>query len=259
MTNGSYRAPFGSSHDHRDVHRQYDVGSSYNGQGGDYHRPRNGYYAGGVQQHNNYPAGIQRDNRPSFPGPSQQQHHARGRPPMTRGLHTSFGPGARPIPSGGRSPILRSPTITQPPEPDAFLPPDEYIAISKEPLSTKSGEVKPKLLVLDLNGALVYRPSRSSSQRRAYPRPFLNCFLQYLFEPEPEGTRPWEVFVWSSAQPHNVRHMVETCFGLHYIQGVYEPESEEEKEKREENGEGRLLGVWARDTLGLKSGDYGES
>lgn len=100
------------------------------------------------------------------------------------------------------------------------------------------------------------------------PRPYLSCFLEYLFLPEPQSdngnksgdiqsVRPWEVFVWSSAQPHNVRAMVEVCFGSRWIEGIWEQASEEGK-KGVEDGEGRLLGVWARDKMGLKGSDYCE-
>ncbi|TXT11047.1 hypothetical protein VHUM_01798 [Vanrija humicola] len=118
-----------------------------------------------------------------------------------------------------------------------MLPPTPYVELSREEVKF-SEEPTPKLLVLDLNGALVYRTAHTGASRKAYPRPFLNCFLQYVFLPEPEGgPRPWDVFVWSSAQPHNVRHMVETTI------------------EREQRGEGRLLGVWARDKMNLGN-DY---
>lgn len=122
--------------------------------------------------------------------------------------------------------------------------------------------------MLDLNGALVYRSaSGPAKQRRAYPRPFLHNFLEYLFGPDADG-RAWEVFVWSSAQPHNVRKMVETTFGPVYSRGIWdqpEPEKDElHDEGKEQSGEvhmdgqqapsseqGHLLGVWARDKMSL--------
>ncbi|KAL7419803.1 hypothetical protein Q5752_005719 [Cryptotrichosporon argae] len=128
------------------------------------------------------------------------------------------------------------------------------------PVDTSS--VVPKLLVLDLNGALVHRSAHTGNQRKSYPRPYLRCFLEYLFLPDPpgteyeEGARPWNVFVWSSAQPHNVRRMVEDTFGHDFVWGVWEEEDEVAKAARLERGEGRLLGVWARDMMGLASHDY---
>lgn len=126
-----------------------------------------------------------------------------------------------------------------------------------------SDHVESKLLVLDLNGALVYRSaSGPAKQRRAYPRPFLHNFLEYLFGPDVDG-RAWEVFVWSSAQPHNVRKMVETTFGPVYSRGIWDqPESEKDKladDGKKQEGEevqmdgeqGHLLGVWARDKMSL--------
>ena len=70
--------------------------------------------------------------------------------------------------------------------------------------------------------------------------------------------RPWSVFVWSSAQPHNVRSMVEMGFGPRYIQGVWQAEAKKSSLARAKSGEGRLLGVWARDKMGLSESDYRE-
>ncbi len=146
------------------------------------------------------------------------------------------------------------------------LPPAPYIELSKRSKANSSSDkIVAKLLVLDLNGTLIYRSAsrQSGNRRKAYPRPYLSCFLEYLFLPEPWDSdkppvRPWEVFVWSSAQPINVRAMVEFGFGKKWIEGVYEPESETGRAAREQNGEGRLLGVWARDRMGLHEADYGE-
>ncbi|KIK55014.1 hypothetical protein GYMLUDRAFT_48216 [Collybiopsis luxurians FD-317 M1] len=96
-----------------------------------------------------------------------------------------------------------------------------------------------KLLVLDLNGTLLFRPHRKSKakgtttdgqgqgHRVVHVRPYMPSFKQYLFH---ERTREWlDTMVWSSAQPHNVGDMVRRAFGS-------------------DNG---LKAVWARDTLDL--------
>jgi len=144
-------------------------------------------------------------------------------------------------------------------------PSEEYLKISAEKSETLGGATKGvegltrKLLVLDLNGTLLYRsphrsqhnpgcsvteesrytqfsPSQPRSIRTAHPRPYLAPFCNYLFHP---STKQWlDTMVWSSAQPHNVDDMVEKCFGIM---------------KRE------LVGIWARDRLGLAAGDYGMS
>ncbi|WWC87509.1 uncharacterized protein L201_002399 [Kwoniella dendrophila CBS 6074] len=152
-----------------------------------------------------------------------------------------------------RSPRPRDRTITPPP---VSLPPQEYLDLSSQSSDNlESDKLIPKLLVLDLNGALVFR-NRSSDGRKSYPRPYLGSFLEYLFLPTPkEEKRGWEVFVWSSAQPHNVRGMVEHAFGPRFIEGIWEPDTQRGRIAKE-NGEGRLLGVWARDKMGLKESDY---
>jgi len=141
-------------------------------------------------------------------------------------------------------------------------PSEEYLKISAEKSETLGGPTRGvegltrKLLVLDLNGTLLYRsphrsrrnsgcgvteegifsPSQPRSVRTAHPRPYLVPFCNYLFHP---STKQWlDTMVWSSAQPRNVDDMVEKCFGVM---------------KRE------LIAIWARDRLGLAAGDYGVS
>ncbi|XP_006457098.1 hypothetical protein AGABI2DRAFT_188799 [Agaricus bisporus var. bisporus H97] len=150
-------------------------------------------------------------------------------------------------------------------------PSEDYLKASLE-VSTKAGlvggaedldvddrTVVRKLLVLDLNGTLVFRspyrsprerlhgrgsaeddvyarfdPSQPRPLRAVHPRPYLSSFRQYLFHPK---TRRWlDTMVWSSAQPHSVNDMVTRCFG---------------------DAKGGLVAIWARDKLGLNGIDYG--
>lgn len=150
------------------------------------------------------------------------------------------------------------------------------------------------MLILDLNGTLVfrsaYRPKKSARQdgeqhgdgtgptggprlRAAHPRPYLPSFRDYLFAPE---TQAWlDVMVWSSAQPHSVRGMVERVFGPEVYEdtvsgkaqpgdgAVDDPKTgaalaEDTKDLENEKGavKPRLLAIWARDTLGLSESHY---
>ncbi|KAJ3734583.1 hypothetical protein DFJ43DRAFT_1037775 [Lentinula guzmanii] len=97
-----------------------------------------------------------------------------------------------------------------------------------------------KLLVLDLNGTLVFRPKKyvnttlahdgpsSAKVRVIHPRSYMTPFREYLFHPQ---TKKWlDTMVWSSAQPHSVNDMIQHSFGDH---------------------QGELKAVWARDTLDL--------
>ncbi|KDQ22981.1 hypothetical protein PLEOSDRAFT_172212 [Pleurotus ostreatus PC15] len=118
-----------------------------------------------------------------------------------------------------------------------------------------------KLLILDLNGTLVLRspykaPAKGSTAHDPYanpyaprplrtvlPRPFLPSFREYLFPPKTKG---WlDTMVWSSAQPHSVEDMDHRAF--------CNPELAEAKNTDELISSGKLIGVWARDTLGLPS------
>ncbi|KAK0193936.1 hypothetical protein F5146DRAFT_411200 [Armillaria mellea] len=146
------------------------------------------------------------------------------------------------------SPRRRDPSLSPPPIPTA--PSAEYLELSQQP-STHINDPSSsrKLLILDLNGTLLYREGIPQGPRRyrrdrvngssepqhrvAHPRPYMGSFRQYLFHPK---TLKWlDTMVWSSAQPLNVDHMVNQCF-------------KGEKQK--------LIAVWARDTLGLTSAQY---
>ncbi|KAK0500309.1 hypothetical protein EDD18DRAFT_1307752 [Armillaria luteobubalina] len=152
---------------------------------------------------------------------------------------------------GWWSPRRRNPSPSPPPIPTE--PSSDYLELSQQP-STHIDDPSSsrKLLILDLNGTLLYREGRPQGPRRyrrdrvngssepqhrvAHPRPYMGSFRQYLFHPK---TLEWlDTMVWSSAQPSNVDHMVAQCF-------------KEEKEK--------LIAVWARDTLGLTSAQYHEN
>ena len=65
----------------------------------------------------------------------------------------------------------------------------------------------PKLVILDLNGTLLYRPNRKQPTKMI-GRPFLAQFLEYLFS-------NFSVMVWSSARPQNVKVLVENGLGKH--------------------------------------------
>ncbi|EJD52610.1 hypothetical protein AURDEDRAFT_142524 [Auricularia subglabra TFB-10046 SS5] len=68
-----------------------------------------------------------------------------------------------------------------------------------------------KLLILDLNGTLLFRSKAThpSKPRRVLLRPYVPAFLQYLFFRDTN----YDLMVWSSAQPVNVKDMVEKVFG----------------------------------------------
>ncbi|MDI1491698.1 MAG: hypothetical protein OHK93_002908 [Ramalina farinacea] len=84
------------------------------------------------------------------------------------------------------------------------------------------------LLVLDLNGTLLHRKRATTSYT---PRPFLDRFITYALSHH-------KILIWSSAQQHNVSSICSR---------IFTPDQRS-----------RLLGVWARDTLGLSAAQYGE-
>ncbi|MCJ1247826.1 hypothetical protein MMC30_005041 [Trapelia coarctata] len=92
--------------------------------------------------------------------------------------------------------------------------------------STKMPSTQSLLLVLDLNGTLVYRKTPSINFT---PRPFLSHFLEYCMTDH-------SVFVWSSARPQNVNRICSTIFTA--------------SQRRD------VIAEWGRDTLELSSKDY---
>ncbi|OCH84942.1 hypothetical protein OBBRIDRAFT_740716 [Obba rivulosa] len=133
-------------------------------------------------------------------------------------------------------------------------PSPTYLALAQDQPSRLSDPTDSrKLLILDLNGTLVFRsqgghrprpryPYEDGAQqdgppvprlRPVHPRPYMPAFRQYLFAAE---TKAWlDVMIWSSAQPHSVADMVDKSFG------------------GDKDG---LLAIWARDTLGLSQDHY---
>ncbi|KAF7312448.1 FCP1-like proteiny domain-containing protein [Mycena indigotica] len=130
------------------------------------------------------------------------------------------------------NPPSRSPT--PPPE----CPSQSYLTTSLASPPYPPPEGQSKLLIFDLNGTLLLRSPRNQQERRIYLRPYLKTLVAYISHPK---TRIWlDCMVWSSAQAHNVREMVERVFG-----------------GGEGAGKGPLLkAVWARDTLGLSKNAF---
>ena len=103
----------------------------------------------------------------------------------------------------------------------------EYLSIA-ELLPQLAPKPQRLLLVLDLNGTLIYRQRASSKYS---PRPSLQPFLDYCFANH-------SVMIWSSATPSNVSAVCAQIFSL--------------ARRRE------LLGEWDRDTLDLSNVEYYE-
>lgn len=172
-----------------------------------------------------------------------------------------------------QDPSLPAPVI-QPTQP--AHPTQQYLTIARQTSTTLSPDqlsTSRKLLVLDLNGALLLRGSHRSraalahpelptpaltpvpdadpyptayskelvfldipKPRPVYPRAFFPSFMNYLFH---EETRAWlDTMVWSSAQPHSVEDMVLKTFGG--------------------DGVAKLAGVWNRGMMGLTREAYSE-
>ncbi|KAJ3934605.1 MAG: hypothetical protein NXY57DRAFT_889873 [Lentinula lateritia] len=127
------------------------------------------------------------------------------------------------------------------------VPSSTYLRLAEQPSVrlTDSTQTR-KLLILDLNGTLLYREPRtrdgydpyalneSRPLRPTHTRPYISSFKAFLFHPE---TRKWlDTMVWSSAQYPNVKDMVGRCFGEEEVEG--------------------LVALWDRKFLGLSETQY---
>lgn len=140
--------------------------------------------------------------------------------PPDRRLTTIPSPPASNPPAAPRSPprgTVESPAV---PVPTASYLAQSAITTMKQPIP------QPLLLVLDLNGTLLYRSKASSTYK---PRPSLESFLSHCVS-------NYKVLVWSSATRQNV-----TCI----CSRIFTPQQRK-----------LLLGEWARDTLDLTALQY---
>lgn len=194
---------------------------------------------------------------PGGPGGPARRHDRRSRSPS--GAVESQVTGA---PRGPAAMLLKSAIRAE--------PRTEYLdqaAAGSTLLSDEEAARRKLLVVLDLNGTLVFRAKGSNGRAmdsvRAIPRPYLLCFLQYCLgmsneapasdvaspasaasveaRKGPHGSHFWHdghepeshgnahVVVWSSAQPANVDSMVRASFDAEVRASI--------------------LRVWARDTL----------
>ncbi|RMY91514.1 hypothetical protein D0862_09704 [Hortaea werneckii] len=107
------------------------------------------------------------------------------------------------------------------------IPTFNYVKTANEESKTLD-KPRPLLIILDLNGTLLFRKSRGAS---FVGRPKVQEFLQYLLAKH-------KVMVWSSATPTNVELMCDKLFAPH------------QKDK--------LVGIWGRDTLHLSPTQYNQ-
>jgi len=141
---------------------------------------------------------------------------------------------------------------------------------SMQSFPVPAGHPPQKLLVLDLNNTLVCRKARQSKWSKAPAiRPFLSTFLTYLY------TSPaYQVMVWSSSQPENVKAMSQAIgllplsISLEQPQKGQEPVDDERTKEyvlerslasmsaEEKELHPKLAAVWARDRLNLAPTDY---
>jgi hypothetical protein len=106
-------------------------------------------------------------------------------------------------------------------------PTNEYLALSNV-MPRPLHEPQHLLVVIDLNGTLLFRPSRRQPTKFT-ARPNTRQFLRYCIE-------TFTVVIWSSAKPENVNNMCDT---------ILTPELRKQ-----------VVAIWGRDKFGLSRADY---
>ena len=106
-------------------------------------------------------------------------------------------------------------------------PSDEYMKASLI-ASSKLSQPQHLLIVIDLNGTLLYRPN-PKRPTKFHMRPHAHTFLKYCVD-------KFKVVIWSSARPENVSAMCTT---------ILSPDVRS-----------KVVAVWARDTFGLTKSDF---
>ncbi|KAH6641445.1 hypothetical protein F5144DRAFT_627466 [Chaetomium tenue] len=145
----------------------------------------------------------------------KQKHYPQYIPPIAAELQA--------IGLGRRDPIT-DPSLASGGVPD---PTDEYLQRASF-MPYRLAAPKPMLVVIDLNGTLLYRPNKRQATtfvERQLARTFLkSCIDKYY------------VVIWSSARPENVRRMCAQLLSPEYL--------------------ARVVAVWGRDRFGLTAEDY---
>ncbi|KAI8964003.1 HAD-like domain-containing protein [Daldinia sp. FL1419] len=109
------------------------------------------------------------------------------------------------------------------------VPSSEYLILSSYP-PFQLPHARKILVVIDLNGTLLYRPSRHNPTL-FIERPHARIFLNYCIE-------TFKVVIWSSAKPNNVSRMCEQ---------LLTPKQRSQ-----------VVAVWGRDRFGLSPDDYNQ-
>ncbi|KAI1308777.1 HAD-like domain-containing protein [Xylaria venustula] len=118
------------------------------------------------------------------------------------------------------------------PSPESGGVPDptpEYLALASHPPFLLP-QPRNLLVVVDLNGTLLHRPSRRSPTRFV-ERPFARPFLSYC-------VNTFTVVIWSSAKPSNVENM---------CRQLLTPEDR-----------AKVVAVWGRESFGFSAADYNQ-
>ncbi|KAF9074827.1 hypothetical protein BDP27DRAFT_1415746 [Rhodocollybia butyracea] len=148
------------------------------------------------------------------------------------------------------------------------VPSSSYLQLAEQPSVRLADPTQMrKLLILDLNGTLLYREPLPLTKdgkdpytldeprplRVAHPRPYMPSLKAFLFHPK---TRKWlDTMVWSSAQYPNVKDMVGRCFGEDQV-AEYDGGQREITFQKTEGERKGLVAIWDRNFVGLSPAQF---
>ncbi|KAH6626837.1 hypothetical protein B0J18DRAFT_396132 [Chaetomium sp. MPI-SDFR-AT-0129] len=108
-------------------------------------------------------------------------------------------------------------------------PTAEYLEQAALPPANPLSKPQPLLVVLDLNGTVIYRKGHKKGSGQFSLRPFAQTFLELCLDRH-------HLVIWSSARPETVRAICAQLFSRVHRK--------------------RILAIWARDRFGLTTADY---
>ncbi|KAK4148227.1 HAD-like domain-containing protein [Dichotomopilus funicola] len=108
-------------------------------------------------------------------------------------------------------------------------PTAEYLEQAALPPANPLSKPQPLLVVLDLNGTVIYRKGHKKGSGQFSLRPFAQTFLELCLDRH-------HLVIWSSARPETVQAICTQLFSRVHRK--------------------RILAIWARDRFGLTTADY---
>ncbi|KAK3940814.1 hypothetical protein QBC46DRAFT_407886 [Diplogelasinospora grovesii] len=205
-------------------------------QSGNYAHPRQSHQQQ-QQQQRPYPHLPRNSQLPSRPQSHSQSHTKPQSAPRSRSRSRSKERGS------GRD-AISAPSL----ESGGVPEPSSSYLLRASFLARTLPQPRPMLVVIDLNGTMLFRPNRKNPTKFV-ERPHARMFLRYCIE-------TFHVVIWSSARPDNVRQM---CASLLNSSSSSSSSSSHRYSLRSDTTlPANVVAIWGRDKFGLSPADYNQ-